>query len=212
MRVYTRVKPMVDAVPDAELLCTVCEKWKPKVDFYSNKGGGKTKNASDKYEKRCIKCCSLYGTLSHILGKSPTVSQLREHLGHYPMDGFAGALNKARHPQRNVIPLSPEELRLHREKQEAKEREDGKPDLCYLVGMEGDDTAVKIGHSTNPPARLGEYQAGNPRKLMVLATMDGGKQRERELHQRFIRNHQDWMIGEWFSKDPAILNEFKVTI
>jgi len=211
MRVYTRVKPDVDRVLDAELLCTVCDEWQPKDEFYTRKGGGRTKNASEKYSHRCKDCQKLYHGLSAINGACPTVTQMRESLnrGAY---SIVASLNQARHPQREITPLSPEELKLRRERQEAKELAAGKPDLCYLVGMEGDDTAVKIGHSTNPPARLGEYQAGNPRKLTVLATIDGGQQRERELHQRFIRNHQDWMVGEWFAKDPAILNEFKVTI
>jgi hypothetical protein len=210
MRVYTRIKERVDAIAEAELHCTVCDNWKLAKHFYARTES----NRALRYEKECKQCKAVYSNARKTVdGRKVLIS--RQELRDIVRGGYstlAGALNQARHPQREITPLTPEELKLRREKQEAKEREQGKPDLCYLVGMEGDDTAVKIGHSTNPPARLGEYQAGNPRKLMVLATIDGGKQRERELHQRFIRNHQDWMVGEWFAKDPAILNEFKVTI
>jgi hypothetical protein len=101
--------------------------------------------------------------------------------------------------------LTPEELAALRKRREAKE---GKPDMVYLVGMEGDDKAVKIGHSTEAYARLGEYQAGNPRKLKVLALIPGGQAKEEELHAKHIKEHLGWMVGEWFCRTADIEKEF----
>lgn len=206
MHVHTRVKEKVDAVEGAELFCTICETWKSPQYFIVNKKPKPGQRA--RYESQCKSCQYLKNSLRVLVGgklKAPPLSAVREALGNHT---FVGALNQARHGgQRAFKPLSTaarEELRERREEAE------GRPDMCYLVGMEGDRTAVKIGHSTNVYRRMAHYQAGNPRKLVVLALLDGGQARERELHQKFMHLHDERFVGEWFRLDPAILNEFRV--
>ncbi len=70
-------------------------------------------------------------------------------------------------------------------------------------------TVGKIGWtSKNPPeARLNDYQAGNPRKLVMLGTIRGTKRREANLHRKYIANN---VLGEWFYLTDALLSEFNI--
>ena len=54
---------------------------------------------------------------------------------------------------------------------------------------------VKIGISVSPQGRLREMSVGNHGELKILATLSGGRKRERELHRRFMQYH---VKGEWF--------------
>lgn len=68
------------------------------------------------------------------------------------------------------------------------------------------DTAsgrIKIGHSTDPWARLSQVQCASPSEIVMLATEPGGVEREAELHQQF---EAAWARGEWFEPSAAILN------
>jgi hypothetical protein len=215
MHVHTRVKDKVDAVEGAELQCNICTIWKPATaqNFYVEMPSDKAHTSNPGYHRWCNLCSRVRASLAvWYVGddnnkhrKYPTVQEVREAVapGNHT---FIGALNQARHGgETTVKPLSTaarEELR------ERREELAGKPDMCYLVGMEGDRTAVKIGHSTNVYRRIAQYQAGNPRKLVVMGLIEGGQQRERELHQKYMHLHSDAFVGEWFSLDPAILSEF----
>jgi hypothetical protein len=211
MRVETRVKEKVDAIPGAELQCSICRDWKPTNDFYLQKSRAK-KTINAYYQSFCVRCTKTREGLRIRYGpnkRNPSHQEVREALGGDVSDYAGASFHRAGHRGNgNSTPLSP---LAKVELQERREREEGKPDLCYLVGMEGDNSAVKIGHSTNIPRRLGQYQAGNPRKLEVIATMPGGKAKERELHCKFMPYHMAWMVGEWFMKGPAIINEFEVS-
>jgi hypothetical protein len=44
---------------------------------------------------------------------------------------------------------------------------------------------IKIGFSANVEARIRQLEAHYGRSLAVLATMDGGRETEREIHERF---------------------------
>lgn len=60
---------------------------------------------------------------------------------------------------------------------------------------------VKIGIASKVSSRLAALQIGSPVKLILLATVAGGKSLESKLHARFgeYRSH-----GEWFYFSPAI--------
>lgn len=60
---------------------------------------------------------------------------------------------------------------------------------------------VKIGHSVNPPQRLRMLRTGSPVPLEFWHLEAGGKDRERELHERFAA---DRAHGEWFHISDAI--------
>lgn len=85
------------------------------------------------------------------------------------------------------------------------------PGIVYLVIQEDDTTVGKIGWTSKipPESRMGDYQAGNPRKLVMLSQIPGTKNDERALHQRFIRHN---VLGEWFTLADEILVEFGVPL
>lgn len=74
----------------------------------------------------------------------------------------------------------------------------------YLIS---DGTAVKVGYSTKPEARVNELQTGNPRELRLLAKKEGDEAIEAMLHTRFI---DDNLILEWFRPTAALLSWFGV--
>lgn len=205
--VYTRVKNHVNEIDDAELQCTICEKWELVSAFGSKKD--RRPNRSDRYYPACRSCVYVRNHLRSYQGgeKCATASEVREAVG--KENTFAVALNQARHGG-NDAPSKPLSTATREELRERREETEGKPDMCYLVGMQGDRSAVKIGHSTNVYRRMNQYQAGNPRKLVVLGLLDGGRAKEQELHSRFMHYHSDEFVGEWFVLNPEILNFFGV--
>ena len=67
-------------------------------------------------------------------------------------------------------------------------------------------TAVKIGRSKDTKRRLGVLQTGHPEPLSLAATCEGGRELERQYHDRF----KDYRLaGEWFSPHPEILAEIE---
>lgn len=205
MHVTTRVKSEVDKLKDVELHCNICDTWKSVTEFDFKED----KKQAPRYRPECKKCDKLRKSMRKgRKGKHPSYAEVKAALlvgigaAHYP------SLNQAGHPQRASQPLTDAELALLRERKAQREENDTRECFCYLVGIVGDDTYVKIGHSREPYARLADYQAGNPRELKVLALLPGGEVKERELHQKFIKYHTDECVGEWFRKGPAILNEF----
>jgi hypothetical protein len=65
---------------------------------------------------------------------------------------------------------------------------------------------VKIGFSVNPAARLRELQTGNPKRLIVLAAVEGPRSLERDLHRRFEWDHID---REWFEQSDEMIRLMK---
>lgn len=61
---------------------------------------------------------------------------------------------------------------------------------------------IKIGVASDPLARLRDLQTGSPAKLILLASVEGGRDEERSLHSLFdaYRAH-----GEWFRPGPRLL-------
>jgi hypothetical protein len=72
----------------------------------------------------------------------------------------------------------------------------------YFIG--GDEGAIKIGFSVDPPARLRAIQSCCPIPLRILAIASGGVERESYYHFRFA-DHR--LHGEWFTRHPSIQAE-----
>lgn len=61
---------------------------------------------------------------------------------------------------------------------------------------------VKIGFATDVLRRVKTLQTSHPTKLRILRVLDGGKEDERALHERFSALRQ---TGEWFRYDKAMV-------
>jgi Meiotically up-regulated gene 113 len=61
---------------------------------------------------------------------------------------------------------------------------------------------IKVGYTGSVRARLTNLAMANPYPLKVLATMEGSKQTESSLHDRFA---DAFHRGEWFRKTPELL-------
>jgi hypothetical protein len=74
-----------------------------------------------------------------------------------------------------------------------------KGEMIYFI-REQHTNFVKIGFTSGetPEARRSALQTGNPRKLVVIAVVDGDEQRERELHRRYWENKTEGG-DEWFA-------------
>lgn len=66
--------------------------------------------------------------------------------------------------------------------------------MIYIVFDELSN-AVKIGTAKNVEIRVGELQIGNPRRLQLLASFEGGRAGERFLHELLDKYR---LGGEWF--------------
>lgn len=76
--------------------------------------------------------------------------------------------------------------------------------FVYLIqrnGLHG----VKIGYSGNPLKRLRELSVGSPEKLFLIATWQGTRADEQELHTRFNKHRLE---GEWFAIDAHIATQW----
>lgn len=73
-------------------------------------------------------------------------------------------------------------------------------DLVYFV-QGADGGPIKIGIAADPEARLGFLQISSPSKLRITRTVEGGREKERELHGRFS---DDRIRGEWFRASDAL--------
>lgn len=77
-------------------------------------------------------------------------------------------------------------------------------DLYFIQDTEC--SAIKIGRSRNPHARLRELQAGNPHRLSLLAVAEGRGEREFQWHRAFSA---DRLCGEWFAVTADLLEMIK---
>lgn len=82
--------------------------------------------------------------------------------------------------------------------------------LCYLIGVKGDSFAVKVGYADyNVHSRLDSLQTGNPRELVLLGQLPGGKKTEAQLHAKYIK----WnVLGEWFWPAADLIAEFGLSM
>jgi hypothetical protein len=86
-------------------------------------------------------------------------------------------------------------------RRETKHVSEGRPPCVYFAEREG---YVKIGTTVNLPNRIRELSAGGSMlqgmtagPVTVLATIPGGRDKERALHRRFSRQRAD-RKHEWF--------------
>lgn len=101
-----------------------------------------------------------------------------------------------------------EEKKLRKRLREIEaDRNQDRNGYVYLIGEEGSLHAVKVGFSYDPETRPNGLQTGNPRRLIVLASMEGSLDDESALHQKFIKDN---ILQEWFYPTSALLSEFGV--
>lgn len=74
----------------------------------------------------------------------------------------------------------------------------------YFIASESGP--IKIGKANNPEGRLKSLQTGHHERLSILATCEGGGEREREYHRRFAAFR---LTGEWFTRCPEIEAEIE---
>lgn len=76
--------------------------------------------------------------------------------------------------------------------------------IYFLQEATGTDLAIKIGYTSSDAAagRQRGCQTGNPREVVVLATMPGERADETALHQRFASAR---LVGEWFRPIPELI-------
>jgi len=74
--------------------------------------------------------------------------------------------------------------------------------MIYFI-QTADNQYVKVGKADNPAKRLLELQTAAPQKLKLLATLAGGHEQERAIHQRFEHLRAR---GEWFYATPDLVS------
>ncbi|HZP79743.1 MAG TPA: GIY-YIG nuclease family protein [Pseudolabrys sp.] len=73
--------------------------------------------------------------------------------------------------------------------------------LIYFVSEEGDDTRVKIGHTTNLPSRLSSLRTASAGELRLHLVIPGTRDDEKALHRMFAKSR---LRREWFTRSPQI--------
>ena len=76
--------------------------------------------------------------------------------------------------------------------------------MIYFIRTDNPDVdRIKIGFTTQDlRSRLSQINAGSPVKLRVVATIDGDRNKETELHNMFKSLH---IKGEWFTAAPELI-------
>lgn len=138
-----------------------------------------------------------------------------------PAPVLKSAGHKQKQPKRSKPFSKQQELDRARKKVrelEALKRE-GSQGFLYLIGMEYPTafpprdpgrvniwpSAVKVGWSENPEARIATLQTGNPIKLVLCATKPGTLEDERALHAKYLHVN---ILQEWFRPTLPLLLEF----
>lgn len=65
----------------------------------------------------------------------------------------------------------------------------------------GKNGPIKIGIARDPQKRLVTLQIGNPRRLVLIGTLEDCADLERRLHEHFAADH---IGGEWFRPSKAL--------
>jgi hypothetical protein len=72
----------------------------------------------------------------------------------------------------------------------------------YFI-QQGENGAIKIGYTTNPPKRLKALATASPYPLHVRLVIEGSKKLEKDLHNKFAQ----WQLdGEWFEPCQEIID------
>lgn len=80
-----------------------------------------------------------------------------------------------------------------------KDVDDG---YIYILRMESDPPAIKIGFTASPARRIKQLRTGIPHKLTVLALAPGSYELEAMIHRHFAASQLE---GEWFEQTPDLL-------
>jgi hypothetical protein len=80
------------------------------------------------------------------------------------------------------------------------------PILVYFIQAE--NGLIKIGRTTDLPARLATMRTDSPIDIRLLASFIGSIGAEKELHQRFSHLR---VRGEWFKAEADLLEYIKST-
>lgn len=119
--------------------------------------------------------------------------------------------------KRTALPRDPEVQAALGVLRDRRGEREGHQGYVYCIGeaygMHGDtlisgrrvQSAVKIGFSTNPEARVPELQTGNPRRLILLGKIKGTRDDEAALHAKYATLN---ILQEWFRPTAALLSEF----
>lgn len=83
---------------------------------------------------------------------------------------------------------------------DAREERRKKISYTYFI-QSGEGGNIKIGRAFDPQKRLHDLQCGSGKKLILLATIEGGA-KEHELHVKFKQHRTH---GEWFAPHPDLL-------
>lgn len=62
---------------------------------------------------------------------------------------------------------------------------------------------IKIGVSTNVAHRVSAIQSGSPTQMTLLATEEGGQEREKQLHDTYAEHR---VRGEWYRPTDELLD------
>ncbi len=63
---------------------------------------------------------------------------------------------------------------------------------------------IKIGFTDGKPKdRLTALQTGCPSRIVLLASIEGDREKEKSLHARFAAHR---VVGEWFNPSPALIS------
>jgi len=76
--------------------------------------------------------------------------------------------------------------------------------MVYLISFE--DKYLKIGCTSDIHKRLSQLQVSVPIKLKVIGLIEGGYDKESDLHNMFMHLSEK---GEWFKFDISIIEYFK---
>ncbi len=78
------------------------------------------------------------------------------------------------------------------------------PDITYIFSSS--NGMFKIGCTNNIQQRLAAIQVGNPNFIEVYATLYGGKEIEKKLHEQLAEHR---VSGEWFRIDEEIIHNIR---
>ena len=71
---------------------------------------------------------------------------------------------------------------------------------------------IKIGSGGSPKQRRADLQTGNPRRLVLLGSMPGGKPEEKMLHRQFAQYRLNEGGKEWFRYDPTFFKTLQMML
>lgn len=169
-----------DVSPTDVLYCTLGDHTAPAAEFATRQSDPQRSGPS--YRAYCKKCHrERNGRTSAGLARTGNPRVPRDPIVDNEVQAALGVLRDARAQRRKLA-----------------------QGYVYLIS---DGTAVKVGYSVKPEARVAELQTGNPRELLLLAKKEGTEATEATLHTRFI---EDNLILEWFRPSTTLLRWFGV--